>query len=126
MRRLLSTFADGLPSLGLLLLRAVAGAALILRVAELHNRGSVPMTAPHVIAAGIGLLLLFGSWTTVAGVLVAIIELVIAFSHNGDPWVSVLLASLGVALALLGPGTWSVDARRFGWKRIEIRRPQGK
>jgi uncharacterized membrane protein YphA (DoxX/SURF4 family) len=122
MRRLFSTFADGLPSVGLLVLRVVAGAVLILRVAELHNRASVPTTAPHVIAAGIGLLLLFGSWTAVAGVLVAIIESVIAFSHNGDPWVSVLLASLGVALALLGPGTWSVDARRFGWKRIEIRR----
>ena len=123
MRRLFSTFADGLPSLGLLLLRVVAGAALILRFVQLHNRASVQTTAPHVIAAGIGLLLLFGSWTAVAGVMVAIIESVIAFSHNGDPWVSVLLASLGVALALLGPGTWSVDARRFGWKRIEIRRP---
>lgn len=123
MRRLFSTFADGLPSLGLLLLRVVAGAALILRVVELHNRASFPTTAPHVIAAGIGLLLLFGSWTAVAGVIVAIIESVIAFSHNGDPWVSALLASLGLALALLGPGTWSVDARRFGWKRIEIRRP---
>jgi uncharacterized membrane protein YphA (DoxX/SURF4 family) len=123
MRRLFSAFEDGLPSLGLLLLRVVAGAALILRVAELHNRASVPTTAPHVIAAGIGLLLLFGSWTAVAGVIVAIIESVIAFSHNGDPWVSVLLASLGVTLALLGPGTWSVDARRFGWKRIKIPRP---
>ena len=123
MRRLFSAFEDGLPSLGLLLLRVVAGAALIFRVAELHNRASVPTTAPHVIAAGIGLLLLFGSWTAVAGVIVAIIESVIAFSHNGDPWVSVLLASLGVTLALLGPGTWSVDARRFGWKRIKIPRP---
>jgi len=123
MRRLFTTFADGLPSLGLLLLRVVAGAALILRVAELHNRASVLTTAPHVIAAGLGLLLLFGSWTAVAGVMLSIIESVIAFSHNGDPWVSVLLASLGVALALLGPGTWSVDARRFGWRRIEIRRP---
>ena len=123
MRSQFSTFEDRLPSLGLLLLRVVAGAALILRVAELHNRALVPTTAPHMIAAGLGLLLLFGSWTAVAGVMVAIIESVIAFSHNGDPWVSVLLASLGVALALLGPGTWSVDARRFGWKRIEIRRP---
>jgi hypothetical protein len=123
MRRLLSTFADGLPSLGLLLLRVVVGAALILRFVQLHNRASAQTTAPHVIAAVIGLLLLFGSWTVVAGVVVAIIESVLAFSHNGDPWVSVLLASLGVSLALLGPGTWSVDARRFGWKRIEIRRP---
>src|SRR4030095_9688652 len=99
MRRLFYTFADGLPNLGLLLLRVVVGGALILRVGELHNRASVPTTAPHVIAAGLGLLLLFGSWTAVAGVLVAIIESVIAFSHNGDPWVSVLLASLGGALA---------------------------
>jgi uncharacterized membrane protein YphA (DoxX/SURF4 family) len=59
----------------------------------------------------------------VAGAIVAIMELLIAFSHSHDPWVSVLLASLGVALALMGPGAWSVDALRFGWKRIEIRRP---
>jgi uncharacterized membrane protein YphA (DoxX/SURF4 family) len=123
MRRLLSTFADGRLSLGLLLLRLVAGTALILRFLQLHNRASIETTAPHVIAAVIGLLLLFGSWTALAGVLVAIIESVIAFSHNADPWVSVLLASFGVALALLGPGTWSLDAKRFGWKRIEIRRP---
>jgi uncharacterized membrane protein YphA (DoxX/SURF4 family) len=67
------------------------------------------------------LFVLFGLWTSVAGAVVAIIELFIAFSHNHDPWLSVLLASVGVALALLGPGNWSVDARRSGWKRIEIR-----
>jgi len=66
---------------------------------------------------------LFGLRTSVAGAVVAIVELFIAFSHNHDPWVSVLLASVGVALASLGPGSWSVDARRSGWKRIEIRPP---
>ena len=123
MRRLLSTFADGMPSLGLLLLRVVVAAALIFRFVQLHNRAAAQTTAPHVIAAVIGLLLLFGSWTAAAGVMLAIIESVLAFSHYGDPCVSVLLACLGVSLALLGPGTWSLDARRFGWKRIEIRRP---
>jgi uncharacterized membrane protein YphA (DoxX/SURF4 family) len=68
------------------------------------------------------LLLLFGSWTIVAAAIVAIAQMFIAFSHHQDPWVSVLLASLGVAIALLGPGAWSFDAWRFGWKRIEIRR----
>jgi putative oxidoreductase len=31
------------------------------------------------------------------------------------------LGALGAALALLGPGAWSVDARLFGWKRLDIR-----
>ena len=64
-----------------------------------------------------------GLWTPVAGAVVAIIELWVVFSNGHDPWTGVLLAGLGAALALLGPGAWSVDARRFGWKRIEIRRP---
>jgi hypothetical protein len=121
--RVSSTFADRLPSHGLLLLRMIVATALIARCVQLVNGASPKIVTPHLIAAGIGLLLLFGSWTAVAGVMAAIIESVIAFSHNGDPWVSVLLASLGVALALLGPGNWSVDARLSGWKRIEIRRP---
>ena len=122
MRRLFFTFADGPPDFGLLLLRVVAAAALIARCVQLQNASQWTITA-HIIAAGAGLLLLFGSWTFVAGAVVAIAQLFIAFSPNQDPWVSVLLASLGVALALLGPGAWSIDARRFGWRRIEIRRP---
>ena len=34
---------------------------------------------------------------------------------------SLLLGTLGAALALLGPGAWSADARLFGWKRMDIR-----
>ena len=118
-----STFADRLPSPGLLLLRVIVSIALIARCVQLVNGESLQAITPHVIAAVAGLFVLFGLWTSVAGAVVAIIELFIAFSQNHDPWLSVLLASVGVALALLGPGNWSVDARRSGWKRIEIRRP---
>jgi hypothetical protein len=31
------------------------------------------------------------------------------------------LCCISAALALLGPGGYSVDARIFGWKRIDIR-----
>jgi uncharacterized membrane protein YphA (DoxX/SURF4 family) len=123
MRHVSSSFADRLPSHGLLLLRAIIAIALVVRCLQLDKGVSLHTFTPHLIAAVAGLFVLLGLWTPVAGVILAISESLIALSHNGDPWVSVLLASLGVALALLGSGTWSVDARRFGWKRIEIRRP---
>lgn len=55
-----------------------------------------------------------------AGTLVAVIELWKIFLHVGDPWIYILLGTLGAALAMLGPGALSVDARLFGWKRINL------
>jgi putative oxidoreductase len=121
MYRVSSTFGDHLPSHGLLLLRLIVAIALIARCVQLVNGASLQTLTPHLIAAGAGLLLLLGLWTPVAGVILAISEILIAFSQGHDPWASVLLGSLGVAVALLGPGTWSLDAQRSGWKRIEIR-----
>ena len=123
MHRLSSKFADRLPNNGLLLLRLIVVAALISRCIRLDG---VPLhtIAPHVIAAAVGLFLLVGLWTPVAGVLVAITEVLIAFSQGNDPSLSLLLAGLGIAVALLGPGSHSVDARLSGWKRIEIRHPE--
>ena len=123
MHRVSSTFGDHLPSHGLLLLRVIVAIALFARCVQLANGASLPTITPHMIAAGAGLFLLLGLWTSAAAAIVGIIELFIAFTQNHDPWLTVLLAALGVAIALLGPGTWSVDTRRSGWKRIEIRRP---
>jgi len=121
MKRLFSAFVDGLPGLGLLLLRLIVGAALIVRCLRLADGSSPQLIIPNVIAAAGGLLLLMGLWTSLAGAIVVISELWIAFAHSHYPWVGVLLATVGTALALLGPGAWSIDARRLGWKRIEIR-----
>jgi uncharacterized membrane protein YphA (DoxX/SURF4 family) len=123
MRPVSSTFADRLPSHGLLLLRAIIATALVVRCLQLDKGVSLHTFTLHLIAAVAGLLLLAGLWTPVAGLILAISEILIAFSLGHDPWASVLLGSLGVAVALLGPGTWSLDARRSGWKRIEIRSP---
>jgi uncharacterized membrane protein YphA (DoxX/SURF4 family) len=123
MRGVYSTFADRLSSHGRLLLRVIVATALIANCVQLVNGASLQSITPCVLAAGAGIFVLFGLWTSIAGTVAAIIEFFMAFSHH-DPWLSVLLGSIGVALALLGPGTWSVDARRSGWKRIEIRRPE--
>jgi hypothetical protein len=124
MHHVSSTFADRLPNHGVLLLRVMVATALIARCIHLESGASLQTITHCVIAAGAGFFLLLGLWTPIAGVILAIVELSIAFSHGHDPWLSVLLATLGVALALLGSGAWSVDARRSGWKRIEIRRPE--
>jgi len=73
-------------------------------------------------ASGIGLLLLIGLWTPVAGVLAALMALSAAYMDPAHAGYHALLATLGAALALLGPGAFSVDARLFGWKRVEIRK----
>ena len=65
------------------------------------------------------MLLLIGLWTPLAGTLVAIAELGLAVTHP-DPWMYVHFAAMGAALAMLGPGGCSLDARLFGRKQIQI------
>ena len=109
--------------MGLLFLRAAAAIPPI----QHGVRGHLPATLSAliilelvtVVAAG---LLLAGLWTPVAGVLMAAAELCLAFAHPTDPWIHILIGALGVALAMLGPGAWSIDARLFGRKRIQIPR----
>jgi hypothetical protein len=103
-------------------MRLVAGGVLVYRgVAGLM--GLLSIGPPPVLLAKImlGSLLIAGLWTPVAGVLVTLLEIGIFFTQFEDPWLHLLLATLGICLALLGPGVWSVDARLFGWKRIAIR-----
>ena len=122
MRRLFSTFAPGWPGAGLLLMRLVAGASLIIHgFARLQTGPSIQFMALPVVAIIIGILLLAGLWTPVAGALQAIIEVWTIFARETAPSMHVLLAALGVSLVMLGPGAWSVDARLFGRKRIDIR-----
>jgi putative oxidoreductase len=78
------------------------------------------LAIPQLVAAGAAMLLLVGLWTPVAGVLMAVAELYLTFSHFHDPWIHILLGVLGTALAMLGPGAWSIDAHLFGRKRIRI------
>jgi uncharacterized membrane protein YphA (DoxX/SURF4 family) len=72
-----------------------------------------------------GLAILGGFRTRIAGAGAAVLELCSLARTDGNAMVYSLVATLGVALVLLGPGTWSVDARLSGWRRIHIPRGQG-
>jgi uncharacterized membrane protein YphA (DoxX/SURF4 family) len=100
-------------------MRLVVGMALVVRrIIELQSTPPISLAVIDVLAIVAGLLILAGLWTPIAGVLLAIIEIWSAFTHPHDPWSYLLLGTLCAALAMLGPGAWSVDARLFGWKRI--------
>ena len=119
-RRLFSTFASGAPGAGLLLLR-IAGATIFIVAAAAApwRMAESPALLLQAISLALGLLLVAGVWTPVVATLAAVAALVHGCSHptSARYW---LVAAICAALALLGPGAWSIDARLFGWKRIDI------
>jgi len=76
------------------------------------------MTVLSVLGIGAALLLLIGLWTPVAATLVAAVQVWKICWKFGDPWIYILLGTIAVAVVMLGPGFWSVDARLYGWKRV--------
>ena len=75
------------------------------------------------LAAICSALLIIGLWTPVAGLFMAISEMSLLLFPSTSASMHVVLAAVGVALAMIGPGAWSVDARLFGRKRIRLPQP---
>ncbi len=121
MRRLFSTFAPGWPGAGLLILRLVACSA---SVADGLGAWKAEQPVQSVVLSGgailAGALLAVGLWTPVCGCLVAALASWAFLTQSAGIWDSILLAAIGIALAMIGPGVCSVDARLFGWRRIPI------
>ena len=124
MQHLFPMFPYGWPGRGLLLLRL--GIVAILT----HDGIRAWMGGPpresielQVVAAITGVFLLVGLWTPVAGAIVALTEIWIVLTGAAYPQSAILLATQGIALAFLGPGSLSIDARLFGRKRLNIRVP---
>jgi putative oxidoreductase len=119
LQRLFSNFANGWAGLGLLVQRLVTGIALLYQgTALLREMHGVAHVLTQVIGAVLGVLILAGLWTPVAGVLVAAVEVWMVLAGLGNPWMSIMLAVLGVTLAMIGPGAWSIDAKLFGRKLV--------
>jgi putative oxidoreductase len=101
-------------------MRLVLGAVLLMRSgANLSVDAPVRVTLASAPIAASALLLVVGLWTPVAGAIAATLEVSQIVRLNEHPGVGLLAATIAIALALLGPGRWSVDSRLFGWRRID-------
>ena len=120
MRRLYSTFAGGWPGIGLLLMRLVVGAVVLWYVGpRLWSDPPLYLIVAYALLGLAGLLLIAGLWTPVAGAVVAVVAMSEIFTTGEPPVGRLLAATMAGALAMLGPGRLSIDARLFGWKRID-------
>ena len=121
MQRLFSSFADGWPGAGLLLLRLLAGSGLLYGgILSAWSAFDLAQTVQPVLAAAFGAMLVVGLFTPFAGTMAAAVEVWIAFSHLGNRWPEIGLAGLCLSLVMIGPGAWSIDARLFGRKQIDL------
>jgi hypothetical protein len=119
LQRLFSTFADGWPGAGLLLQRLLVGGALIYcAISSLTVALRLEVAVPELLGAAAGALIIVGLWTPVTGIMVSAVQSWIAFSRPNSALMPMFLAVLGLSLAMIGPGAWSIDARLFGRKQI--------
>jgi uncharacterized membrane protein YphA (DoxX/SURF4 family) len=120
MQRLFLTFPNGLPGLGLLLLR-VCDAVYWVRTGGVHlSEWSTPKGALFNTLNVVGAVLMtLGVWTPLIAVAQVAVFSILLW-NNGLADARVMLTIIATSLVMLGPGAFSVDARLFGRRRIDV------
>ena len=123
MQKLFSAFPGGWPGLGLLLLRALVGITLIAQIVAYVGSTKLSMLSWVVTALVliIASCLLVGFMTPIAAMIIGLGAIALAISsllETNQTLLNVIV--LTIAIALLGPGAFSIDARMFGRREILI------
>jgi hypothetical protein len=119
MQRLFSMFPTGLPGLALLLLRASVALAL---VGESYSHRQELSGSLQAMSVLVSIALAVGWLTPIAAILGLVFQALI-WSDAGVGAAAATIISLdAVALAMLGPGAYSVDSYLFG-RRVVVLPP---
>ena len=128
MQRLFSSFPDGAAGVGLLLLRGAVGGSLLAEGAQALGRGAGPSWAGALAGVLVldGIALIVGALSPVAAALAATVLLSRGLAPGIDGMAADMTSAsalvMAIAVGLLGPGAYSVDARLFGRREIEVPR----
>jgi putative oxidoreductase len=123
MQRLFSTFPNGWPGCGLLLLRVTCSAPLlVIGSAKLWGAQVDASFWIELFSSLTAMLILAGLWTPLAASSQAVLQGVLAFASGTFEWAPLVLAITNTSLVMLGPGSLSIDARLYGRKRIDLGR----
>jgi hypothetical protein len=124
--KLILRYPDGLFGVALLLLRLSYAAIALPALAHLSPAPSI--TVPIGLgAAAIALALILGFGARAAALLLAVaLAIGIGRAQGELAWFLTGCAGGAVALVLLGPGAWSIDAHLYGRRviRLEPRSPE--
>jgi hypothetical protein len=104
--------------MGLLILRLAAGSSLLGVIYMTSGLRDVATVLLRCVTLAVAVLLFLGFGTPIAAVAEAVIQVGVMTLDGQYNSSAVIATALGVALAMLGPGAWSLDARVFGRKRI--------
>ena len=130
LRKLFSTFPGKWPGVGLLLVRALVGCSLIVQ-----GISYVQKLNESLMARGLAVLAFIGGTFLLAGLMTPLVAVLVAAGGIGvalswlplpsetlfDGYLAITnLVVLSIAIALLGPGAFSLDARMFGRREIII------